>query len=74
MLISLTLASTVTSANKTLSTLTTEIQSHGGTNYSFIDIPPVDGKDGGEPGGNIRVAYLYDPSDPTTQSQPGLQH
>lgn len=56
------LACTVTSANKTLSALTTQIQTHGGTNYSFIDIAPTDGEDGGEPGGNIRVAYLYDPS------------
>lgn len=53
---------TVTSANKTLTALTTEIKTHGGANYSFIDIAPTDGKDGGEPGGNIRVAYLYDPS------------
>ena len=60
-IISLTPASTVTSANKTLSALTTEIKNHGGANYSFIDIVPTDGKDGGEPGGNIRVAYLYDP-------------
>ena len=59
---SLTPASTVTSANKTLSSLTTEIKNHGGANYFFIDIAPTDGKDGGEPGGNIRVAYLYNPS------------
>ncbi|OJJ79692.1 endonuclease/exonuclease/phosphatase family protein [Aspergillus glaucus CBS 516.65] len=50
----------VTSANKTLSTLTAEIANKGGINYSFIDIDPADGEDGGEPGGNIRNAYLYD--------------
>lgn len=52
----------VTSANKTLSTLTAEIANQGGINYSFIDIDPTDDQDGGEPGGNIRNAYLYDPS------------
>lgn len=30
--------------------------------YGFTDINPVDDKDGGEPGGNIRVAYLYNPA------------
>ena len=52
----------VTSANKTLSTLTTKITNQGGTNYSFVDIDPKDNEDGGEPGGNIRTAYLYDPA------------
>ncbi len=27
--------------------------------YSFVDIPPVYGQDGGAPGGNIRVGFLY---------------
>lgn len=53
---------TVTSANKTLSTLTSHIASSGGPEYSFVDIDPVNDKDGGQPGGNIRVAYLYDSS------------
>jgi predicted extracellular nuclease len=52
----------VVSANKTLSTLVQSIAAQGGINYSFIDIDPVNKDDGGEPGGNIRVAYLYDPS------------
>jgi predicted extracellular nuclease len=33
----------------------------GGPSYMFSEIAPVDGSDGGVPGGNIRVAYLYDP-------------
>jgi hypothetical protein len=33
----------------------------GGPSYMFSEIAPVDGSDGGAPGGNIRVAYLYDP-------------
>ncbi|KAL3477123.1 Endonuclease/exonuclease/phosphatase [Aspergillus californicus] len=52
----------VVSANLTLSTLTELISAAGGPDYSFTEIPPVDGADGGEPGGNIRVAYLYDNS------------
>lgn len=52
----------VVSANRTLSTLIREIQKQGGIKYDFVNIDPVDGRDGGEPGGNIRVAYLYDPS------------
>lgn len=42
-----------------MSTLTKAITAAGGPNYTFVDIAPVDGKDGGAPGGNIRVAYLY---------------
>ncbi|KAI9925635.1 hypothetical protein ASPWEDRAFT_41755 [Aspergillus wentii DTO 134E9] len=52
----------VTSSNKTLTTLTNEIQSRNGRNYTFTDIPPINDHDGGQPGGNIRVAYLYDPT------------
>ncbi|TFY75479.1 hypothetical protein EWM64_g8535 [Hericium alpestre] len=49
------------SANVTLSTLANAIvnASDGGSLYSFLDIDPVDGEDGGEPGGNIRQAYLF---------------
>lgn len=50
------------SANKTLSTLADEIHSQGGPGYSFVNINPVNDHDGGQPGGNIRVAYLYDAS------------
>lgn len=47
-------------ANETLSLLTSAITSAGSTvNYSYVEIPPVDGESGGESGGNIRVAYLY---------------
>lgn len=52
----------VVSANETLSALASEIKSQDGPDYSFIDIDPVNDRNGGQPGGNIRVAYLYDPS------------
>lgn len=47
------------SANVTLKNLVDAIsKASGGVTYDFINIPPVDGQDGGQPGGNIRVAYL----------------
>ncbi|KAL4862229.1 hypothetical protein BDV12DRAFT_207336 [Aspergillus spectabilis] len=50
----------VVSANLTLSTLTELITAAGGPEYSFTEIVPINNADGGQPGGNIRVAYLYD--------------
>ena len=50
----------VVSANETLTLLADAITGAGSSvNYSFVEIPPVDGESGGEPGGNIRLAYLY---------------
>ncbi|KAG9564513.1 DNase I-like protein, partial [Aureobasidium melanogenum] len=51
----------VVSANLTLTTLTSAISSIGGFQYDFAEIDPVDDKNGGAPGGNIRTAYLYNP-------------
>ncbi|KAG5642669.1 hypothetical protein DXG03_002353 [Asterophora parasitica] len=49
------------SANVTLTNLVNAIAVASGVQYRFVDIAPVDGKDGGIPGGNIRQAYLYNP-------------
>jgi predicted extracellular nuclease len=49
------------SSNKTLQTFVDAISAKSGVNYSFVYIPPVDNQDGGEPGGNIRPAFLYRP-------------
>jgi len=51
----------VVSANLTLNTLINSIKAQSGVTYAYTEIVPVDGKDGGQPGGNIRVAYLYNP-------------
>lgn len=51
----------VVDANKTLSFLADAISSAGGPKYSFVDVNPVDDKDGGQPGSNIRQAYMYNP-------------
>ena len=54
----------------------------GAPNYQFFDIAPQNDQDGGEPGGNIRVGYFYNPArvsfvggtagNATTSTQPTL--
>jgi hypothetical protein len=48
-----------TAANVTLDTLVAAIQKAGGPKYTYRQIDPVNNAEGGEPGGNIRVAFLY---------------
>lgn len=48
-----------TDASQSAALLIETIKSLGGPNYKFIDIAPVDKQDGGQPGGNIRVGFLY---------------
>lgn len=38
------------------------IRAEGGPDYVYTDIAPVNNADGGAPGGNIRVGFLYNPS------------
>lgn len=53
----------VTAANVTLQTLVDAIAAAGGPTYAFIDNTFItNNASGGEPGANIRTAYLYDPS------------
>ena len=50
----------VVAANVTLQTLVDAITAAGGPHYTFIDNPFItNDTNGGQPGGNIRVAYLY---------------
>jgi endonuclease I len=59
-------------ATETFTTLTDAIQNQGGPSYKFTEIDPNDDQDGGEPGGNIRVGYIYNPARVSLfQSQPG---
>ncbi len=53
--------STVVDASLTYQTLINAIASAGGPTYEFLEIPPTDDQSGGQPGGNIRVGYLYNP-------------
>ncbi|MEA2244666.1 MAG: uncharacterized protein QOD24_4222, partial [Solirubrobacteraceae bacterium] len=47
------------SATETLRLLTDAIAAAGGPEYHYAEIDPVNDRDGGEPGGNIRVVFLY---------------
>ncbi|KJA21217.1 hypothetical protein HYPSUDRAFT_42349 [Hypholoma sublateritium FD-334 SS-4] len=51
----------IVDATITLNTLISAIAKISNVTYSFATINPVDGQDGGQPGGNIRTAYLYRP-------------
>ncbi len=52
----------VTSAARTGARLVDAIRAAGGPAYHYAELEPEDAADGGAPGANIRVAYLYDPS------------
>lgn len=53
----------VTAADQTLQTLVDAIAAAGGPTYAFLDNPFItNNASGGQPGANIRTAYLYDPS------------
>ena len=49
-------------AGQTLTKLTDAVVAAGGPRYSWREIDPVDDQDGGEPGGNIRVVFLFNPA------------
>ncbi|WP_407564176.1 endonuclease/exonuclease/phosphatase family protein [Streptomyces sp. 184] len=61
----------VTSADATLRKLTDAIAAAGGPAYEWRQIDPVDDADGGQPGGNIRVAFLYNPARVSFTDRPG---
>jgi predicted extracellular nuclease len=48
----------VVAADRTLTALVSAIQAAGGPRYAWREIDPVDDQDGGQPGGNIRQAFL----------------
>ncbi|KAF6589836.1 hypothetical protein H6F38_35190, partial [Paenibacillus sp. EKM208P] len=50
-----------TDASESFRVLIEAIRAHGGPEYNFTDIGPENNKDGGAPGGNIRVGFLYNP-------------
>jgi hypothetical protein len=52
----------VVAADQTISKLTAAITAAGGPSYDSREIDPVNDQDGGQPGGNIRVVFLFDPS------------
>jgi uncharacterized protein len=52
----------VVSASDTIGELTSAITAAGGPQYASQEIDPVNDQDGGQPGGNIRIVFLYNPS------------
>ncbi|MGI5374500.1 endonuclease/exonuclease/phosphatase family protein [Streptomyces sp. CA-251387] len=48
-------------ADQTLAKLTDAIVAAGGPKYDWRSIDPVNNTDGGEPGGNIRQVFLFNP-------------
>ncbi|MFF5675659.1 endonuclease/exonuclease/phosphatase family protein [Streptomyces hygroscopicus] len=61
----------VVSAGVTLKKLTDAIKAAGGPSYEWRQIDPVNDQDGGQPGGNIRVAFLYNPERVSFTDIPG---
>ncbi len=51
--------SSVTDASVTWNLLISAIEAAGGPTYEYRQIDPVDDQDGGQPGGNIRVGFLF---------------
>src|SRR5439155_6715735 len=49
-------------ADQTIAKLTAAIVAAGGPQYDYREIDPVNDKDGGQPGGNIRVVFLFNPA------------
>ena len=58
-------------ANVTLQRFVDAVVAAGGPRYEWREIDPVDGHDGGAPGGNIRVAFLFNPARVSFVDRPG---
>ena len=52
----------VVTARATLDALVEAVAAAGGPRYGTVAIDPENNRDGGQPGGNIRVALLFDPA------------
>ncbi|WP_083711310.1 DUF6359 domain-containing protein [Domibacillus epiphyticus] len=50
-----------TDAAQSAAKLITAMEALGGPAYVYTDVAPEDKMDGGQPGGNIRVGFLYNP-------------
>lgn len=50
-----------TAADESAQVLIDAIKQAGGPDYKYVEIEPVNNQEGGEPGGNIRVGFLYNP-------------
>ncbi|MFI1399729.1 endonuclease/exonuclease/phosphatase family protein [Streptomyces sp. NPDC020681] len=58
-------------AGQTVEKFTAAIVAAGGPAYEWRSIDPVNNKDGGEPGGNIRQVFLFNPERVSFTDRPG---
>ncbi|MFC5032435.1 MULTISPECIES: endonuclease/exonuclease/phosphatase family protein [Streptomyces] len=58
-------------ADQTVNKFIDAIVAAGGPRYQWRSIDPTNGTDGGEPGGNIRQAFLYNPARVSFTDRPG---
>ncbi len=63
--------SSTVDASTTFNTLISRISARGGPTYQFRQINPADDQDGGQPGGNIRVGFLFNPARVSFTDRPG---
>jgi predicted extracellular nuclease len=61
----------VVAADQTLTKFTAAIAAAGGPAYQWSEIDPINDHDGGQPGGNIRVVFLYNPARVSLVAAPG---
>ena len=61
----------VVAADQTLRRFTDAIAAAGGPRYEWRQIDPANNADGGQPGGNIRVAFLFNPARVSFVDRPG---
>ncbi|MBD2677793.1 MULTISPECIES: putative Ig domain-containing protein [Nostoc] len=61
----------VVDASVTFQQLINAIAAAGGPTYEYRQINPVDDTNGGEPGGNIRVGFLFNPNRVSFVDRPG---
>ncbi|MGW7634088.1 endonuclease/exonuclease/phosphatase family protein [Streptomyces griseoincarnatus] len=58
-------------ADVTLAKLINAIEASGGPRYDWRAVDPADKQDGGQPGGNIRQAFLFNPDRVSFTDRPG---
>ncbi|MFU8849718.1 endonuclease/exonuclease/phosphatase family protein [Micromonospora sp. SL1-18] len=61
----------VVAADQTFNKLISAITAAGGPTYQYRQINPQNNADGGEPGGNIRVGFLFNPARVSFTDRPG---
>ncbi|MGW1493410.1 endonuclease/exonuclease/phosphatase family protein [Streptomyces sp. NPDC002402] len=61
----------IVTAGETLKKFTAAITAAGGPAYEWRSVDPENNKDGGEPGGNIRQVFLFNPERVSFTDRPG---